>query len=167
MRNEPADVAAVLGNEQDHAKQTQQCRQLAAGGEHADGRDERSADAAERHVARGPDDAREDQQRDESGRKAHDQQHGLGTEHTLAAAKAVKHRVDMAEHDTKAREHLTRGRRALRAHDEAAGHDRDDGLEYIRADDDGEAGRAERAVEIRQAGVAAAVIAHVTVKDVF
>ena len=167
MLNEPADVAAVLGNEQDHAKQTQQCRQLAAGGEHADGRDERSADAAERHVARGPDDAREDQQRDESGRKAHDQQHGLGAEHTLAAAKAVKHRVDMAEHDTKAREHLTRGRRALRAHDEAAGHDRDDGLEYIRADDDGEAGYAERAVEIRQAGVAAAVIAHVTVKDVF
>ena len=59
------------------------------------------------------------------------------------------------------------GRRALRAHDEAAGHDRDDGLEYIRADDDGEAGRAERAVEIRQTGVAAAVIAHVTVKDIF
>ena len=167
MPDETADVAAVLDHEQNDAKQAQQCRQLAAGGEHADGRDERAADAAERHIARGPDDADKNQQRDKAGRKAHDQQHRLGAEHALAAAKAVKHRVDVAEHDAKAREHLPRGRRALRAHDEPAGHDGDDGLEHVRADDDGEAGRAERAEEIRQAGVAAAVIAHVAVKDVF
>ena len=167
MPDEAADIAAVLGNEQNHAKQAQQRRQLAAGGEHADGRDERSADAAERYIARGPDDADKNQQRDEPGRKAHDQQHGLGAEHTLAAAEAVKHRVDVAEHDTKARKHLTRRRRALRAHDESAGHDGNNGLEHIRADDDGKAGRTERAEEICQAGVAAAVIAHVAVKDVF
>ena len=167
MPDEPANVAAVLDHKQNDAKQAQQCRQLAAGGEHADGRDERTADAAERHIARGPDDAHKNQQRNKAGRKAHDQQHRLGAEDALAAAKAVKHRVDVAEHDTKARKHLPRGRRALRAHNEPAGHDGDDSLEYIRANDDGEAGRAERAVEIRQAGVAAAVIAHIAVKDVF
>ena len=167
MPDEAADIAAVLDHKQNHAKQAQQSRQFTAGSKHADRRDERTADAAERHIARGPDDAHKDQQRDEAGREAHDQEHGLGAEHALAAAKAVKHRVDVAEHDTKARKHLPRGRRALRAHDEPASHDGDDGFEHIRADDDGEAGRAERAVEIRQAGVAAAVIAHVAVKDVF
>ena len=37
MPDEAADVAAVLDHEQNDAKQAQQCRQLAAGGEHADG----------------------------------------------------------------------------------------------------------------------------------